>query len=395
MKKPTTPKKQFFFEWAIEETTMATQDLTAITKYLHQDSIKLRFSEVVGDRNVGPYLASVMLAVANDDTGKLALCKPASVYVSALRAASLRLSVDPSTGQAYLVPYKDKATLIVGYKGLYDMAVRTNKYRYINVVARYEGETTEADPISGLITLRGLGGKRVSDKVIGWMGAFEMLNGFAYTMYMTVEEIHDYAKTYSQSYAFSSSPWQSKKPRTVQEMEKKTVLRIMLRKHAYLDPADVSILEETEQDAAPFDVTPIDVGEPDPATPETEQPKDASVDIERPLVPETLRAWLAENVKEIGIYQHTPEQMGLMNGMLTQAFAPDKDAEKIRRSCLRYLWGVDSSKKLNGPQIKATLDWLKPVKDSGGAYAIDTMAAQELHAVWTAANVEAGQGTLI
>jgi len=37
---------------------------------------------------------------------------------------------------------------------------------------------------------------------------------------------------------------------------------------------------------------------------------------------------------------------------------------------------------------------IKYLKDSGGAYHIDTMAAQELHSVWTAAQLAAGQEAL-
>ena len=48
-----------------------------------------------------------------------------------------------------------------------------------------------------------------------------------------------------------------------------------------------------------------------------------------------------------------------------------------------------------GPQIKATLDWLAPTKDSGGAYFIsDKNSIEELHRVWTAENLEKGQTVL-
>ena len=223
--------------------------LAKISTYLQSESIRARFSDVVGDRNAASYIASVMLAVANDESGNLRKCTPASIYISALRAATLRLSVDPSTGQAYLVPFGERASLIVGYKGLYDMAVRTNKYRYINVSKRYEGETTTPDPISGLITLAGLGGQKISDKVVGYIGAFEMYSGFAKTIYMTVEEIHEHARTYSKAYNSTKSPWKSKNPREVEAMESKTVLRRLLRKWGYLDPADVTSLEMAESDA--------------------------------------------------------------------------------------------------------------------------------------------------
>jgi hypothetical protein len=122
-------------------------------------------------------------------------------------------------------------------------------------------------------------------------------------------------------------------------------------------------------------------------------PIENHADIERPLTPINLRSLLAKKSST-----HTgdvsPEQVGLMVGMIDEVFAPDKDADKIRRSCLVYLWNVDSSKKMTGPQVKATLDWLKPVKDSGGAYAPDPMAARELHAVWEAEQLAKGQTTL-
>jgi hypothetical protein len=104
-----------------------------------------------------------------------------------------------------------------------------------------------------------------------------------------------------------------------------------------------------------------------------------------------LRSWLTAKVKSIGIYQPKPEQIGLMVAMMDMVFAPDKDATKIRRSCIHFLWGYDSSKKMSGPQVKATLDWLHPTQDNGGAYSPDPMAAQELHAVWEAEQLSKGQ----
>ena len=46
------------------------------------------------------------------------------------------------------------------------------------------------------------------------------------------------------------------------------------------------------------------------------------------------------------------------------------------------------------PPVKATLDWLAPVKDSGGAYSPDPVAAQELCAVWEAEQLAKGQTVL-
>jgi hypothetical protein len=146
---------------------------------------------------------------------------------------------------------------------------------------------------------------------------------------------------------------------------------------------------------AGFEPTPAEEMPPQETPPEAENNHTHAngVEIERPLTPTYLRSLLAaKSVKHTG--DASPEQVGLMSGMMDMVFAPDKDADKIRRSCLHYLWGVDSSKKLTGPQVKAILDWLKPVKDSGGAYSPDPMACKELRAVWEAEQLAKGQTVL-
>jgi recombination protein RecT len=237
----------------------------SITQYMRNDLVKSRFAEVVGDRNAGAYIASVLLAVANDQSGLLRQASPESIYISALRAASLRLSVDPSTGQAYLVPFRNKgtmtATLIIGYKGLYDMAIRTGRYRYINVGKVYEGEIAEEDRISGFHRLEG---RRTGNAIIGWIGAFEMTNGYGKTIYMTIEEIHAHAKRYSKSYTNSGSLWQCD-PKV---MERKTVLRMLLRRWGYLDPADVAVIDSVDEDNQGIELETVDIETGEIHTPE-------------------------------------------------------------------------------------------------------------------------------
>ncbi len=232
---------------AIEKTESKEEKaLTRITNYMESAVVKSRFAQIMGERGASTYISSVLIAVA--DSYALQKCAPASIYTSALRAATLRLSVDPGTGQAYLVPYKGHATLIIGYKGLHDMAVRTNRYRYINVSPIYEGQEVTEDQITGF---HSIGGARSGNKVIGWIGAFEMLSkfgGYSKTMYMTVDEIHAHAKQYSKGYDYKddkgeyTSLWH-KEP---EKMERKTILRLLLRRWGYIDPADVQMLEEID-----------------------------------------------------------------------------------------------------------------------------------------------------
>lgn len=280
----------------------------AISQYFRNDVIKSRFAEIVGDHNAGAYIASVLLAVANDQSGLLRQATPESIYVSALRAASLRLSVDPSTGQAYLVPFRNKgeqtATLIVGYKGLYDMAVRTGKYRYINVGKVYDGEDVQEDRITGFHEIVG---NKITKTVVGWIGAFEMNNRYAKTIYMTIEEIHEHARKYSKSYDNPKGIWKV----NPQAMEKKTVLRILLRRWGYLDPSDAAIVDQVDEDNTGIEVEAIDIEEGE-VTQETEaetlaglgfevdEPKETKT-VQRPPTtqPATLPAMSLETAKKV------------------------------------------------------------------------------------------------
>ena len=52
---------------------------------------------------------------------KLLDCDRNSLLAEIMSAAELKLSLNSRLGQAYLVPFKNNATLIVGYKGYIDL----------------------------------------------------------------------------------------------------------------------------------------------------------------------------------------------------------------------------------------------------------------------------------
>src|SRR3989304_5549889 len=77
--------------------------LDRIRQYAEMDEVKKRFINLLGDRDGRAYVESVVIAVANSDN--LQQCTPKSIMISAMRAASLKLSVDPILKQAHLVPF--------------------------------------------------------------------------------------------------------------------------------------------------------------------------------------------------------------------------------------------------------------------------------------------------
>jgi recombination protein RecT len=247
-------------------------EMTAITKVMQRPETIERFVQVLGNEaSAKNYVWSVIMAVnGNDD---LMNCAQDTIIASAIRSATLRLSVDPAIHQAYLVPYGKKCTLIVGYKGLYDMAIRTGHYTYLNPgVKIYEGQEPTQHPLTGYWTLEGF---KESNTVIGWLAAFKMsqkFNGIEQAVYMTLEDIEHHKETYAKGWQKKDSAWQ----KAPEAMQRKTVLRKLLNEFGYFDPFDHGVLQQMRED----NFQPIEIGEVvDPSMSPDEPPPSAEDEI--------------------------------------------------------------------------------------------------------------------
>lgn len=202
--------------------------------------------------NAGSFATSIMEVVTNDNA--LLQCEPKSLMQEAMKAASLKLPVNKQLGYAYLLPFRDNKkgimvpTLIIGYKGYIQLAIRTGVYKSINADIVYEGELQGYDKLSGLVSLDG---ERKSDKVVGYFAYFD-INGFKKTLYMTLEEMAKYAVRYAPTMrgkdyknlmeiaqkqsnagvAGNGVGWNA----DFNSMACKTVLRRLLGKYGYLSP---------------------------------------------------------------------------------------------------------------------------------------------------------------
>lgn len=224
------------------ETRLATNQ-DKLRTIMRSDETIRKFCEIMRKQDAMAYISSVLLTVANSP--QLQECTPQSIIVSAMRAATLRLSCDPATGQAYLVPFKDhgtaKATLVVGYRGLEQLALRTGKYRTINVFPVYEGQEYSEDPLTGRAIIKG--NRKHGGAVIGYGLYFELVPYFQKSFYMTVEEILAHAERYSKTFKFEGSVWKTEPDK----MMKKTVMRLGLTRYGYLDPFDRMTLEQIDE----------------------------------------------------------------------------------------------------------------------------------------------------
>src|SRR3990172_9087649 len=229
-------------------TNAIAKTTSSISEYLRQPENLARFTDLLGTEGKS-YVQSVIIAVSSND--QLMTCTPRSVMRAALRAASLELSCDPALKQAWLISYNRKVKNKNGeetwvkeaqfqphYMGLHTLAMRTNKYLIINVAPIYEGEKVYENTTTGLHDVEydtGIVGQPASynlayrrdvtvrrsqnKKVIGWLGYFETRKGFKKSVYMSCEEISEWAQEYSKGYEDKNSPWQDPKKRPTMEMK--------------------------------------------------------------------------------------------------------------------------------------------------------------------------------
>lgn len=190
---------------------------------LSADSVKAQFHNALKEHS-DLFLASI-LDIYSD--AYLQKCEPARVIQECLKAATLRLPLNKQLGFAYVVPYKDVPTFIIGYKGLIQLAMRTGAYKTINADVVYEGELQKTDKLTGTIDLSG---QRTSDTVIGYFAHFETVNGFSKTAFMRADDMQKYAKKYSKSFNSQSSPWKTEPD----AMGIKTMLRKLLGKYGIM-----------------------------------------------------------------------------------------------------------------------------------------------------------------
>jgi recombination protein RecT len=87
------------------------------------------------------FMAEVRVAVARSPN--LATCDQVSVFDAITTCAQLGLSPSGRLGSAYLIPFKEKCTLVVGYKGYLDLAYRSGEVMGMQAQVVHEADEFE------------------------------------------------------------------------------------------------------------------------------------------------------------------------------------------------------------------------------------------------------------
>lgn len=215
----------------VKANAPASNPTRTIKGLLSSLDVKKRFEEILGDK--APGFMSSIINVVNGNTD-LKECDPNTVLGSAAVAASLDLPIDPNLGFAYIIPYNvrqgsgfvKKAQFQLGYKGFVQLAMRTGQYKTISATELYEGELKSYNRITGEIEF----GEPTSDKVVGFIAYFRLLNGFEKYLYMSNEAMTEHASKYSKTFKMQNGRWQQ----DFNAMAIKTVLKRLLSKYGML-----------------------------------------------------------------------------------------------------------------------------------------------------------------
>jgi len=178
-------------------------NLPAIQNELMSPSIMSRLETRLG-KKAGTFITSVLDLCGEDKT--LAACDPKLVVKEALKAAGLDLPINKNLGFAYVIPYKGIPAFQLGFRGYIQLAIRTGQYRHLNAGIVYEGEEIIEDRIKGKIEI---GGKKTSEKAIGYFAYMELLNGFNKAVAWSKDNVNAHAKRFSKSFASAVSPWKT------------------------------------------------------------------------------------------------------------------------------------------------------------------------------------------
>ena len=232
---------------------------TSVSSILAQEGVKARFSEIMG-KNANAFMSSIISATKANSS--LSECEPNSVISSAVIAATLNLPIQSNLGFAHIVPYKKDGISVaqfqMGYKGFIQLALRTAQYKNINASEVYDGELVKHDRITGDVELDTT--KKKSEKVIGYVAYFKLINGFEKMLYMTKEQVQSHGSKYSKSYSSKYGRWQL----DFDSMALKTVIKLLLSKYGILSvdmQTAITVDQSIIKDADTMDVEYVDAND--------------------------------------------------------------------------------------------------------------------------------------
>ena len=207
----------------MENQVTTQQQKKSLSELMHSPAVVGKLNDVWNSPQMANSFISSVISVANGNP-QLRKAEPMSIIGAAMVASTMQLQVIPTLGQCYIIPYGSKAQFQVGYLGLLQLCQRSGQFKKILAAPVHEGEYVSGDEFDEEYVFDKK--QKKSDKVIGYMAKFELLNGFTKVAYWDIEKVKAHATKFSQAFrAGFNSPWKS----DFDAMAQKTVLKSILK----------------------------------------------------------------------------------------------------------------------------------------------------------------------
>ena len=220
-----------------ESTAVATTQSTTIQGFIESNMDKIR-AALPNAGLTAERFSRIVLTTMNR-VPKLKKCTPVSIINCVLQVAELGLSASNTLGQAYLIPYGNECTLIVGYRGFIELMMRTGKVENVYAFIVYDKEDFKVQYGSNpSISHTPLAPDQRGDKKVGVYAVLVRKDGTSSFAFMWADEVEKIRK---RSKASSSGPWVTDE----EEMWKKTAIRRIAKTSALSpDVVQAAVIDE-------------------------------------------------------------------------------------------------------------------------------------------------------
>ena len=323
-------------------TQLATKNerWAQLSTFLTAPATLKQFQLAIRTANVKPeQIARIALTTVQSNPG-LMDCDPRSIASAVVTACQLGLEPDNVSGLAYLVPFKNRKAgttdcqLIVGYKGMIQLAYRSGQVATIEARVVYERDDFLLDwgatpPVRHIPTMADDTGE-----IIGFYAKVKLNTGGTQFEFMTVTKMKKHRDRFSKGAKRSDSPWQT----DFETMGKKTVVR-QICKWLPSSPelARATALDEQAEQGIPQHLDIIDVA---PAGP----PQTMDDVVQQAKAPEAPTQLPADNEPAPGVELPPIGKGELWSGIQQQFMSLDDEQKKRIRDQFNFKMITDVQK---------------------------------------------------
>lgn len=214
----------------------AKDAMREVSALLASDKVKTQLAAALPRVGITPERMVRFALTALNRAPALLKCEQRSLLACIVQSAQLGLDPSGITGEAYLVPYGNTATFIIGWRGFLKLARRSGKVTEAAAHVVYEGDAFEFEyGLDSRLVHRPTAKDRGDDKITHAYAYAKLDGGGRVFEVLTRDELE---KVRSSSRASRNGPWVTHFP----EMCRKSAFR-RLAKWLPLEPEDFRAVE--------------------------------------------------------------------------------------------------------------------------------------------------------